>query len=123
MIERNQSTLNSLISAASAHGDRHGNDTHIETLESLVIAACSVMTDEQWSAFLNADVCTELLQLSAQKYLMDPDVGFVDTEQNWLKKMPTWEGDQQERFDSLVAVEKDEDGQWVEVEPSCSLRP
>lgn len=62
MSTTSQISLNMLISAASAHGDRHGNDAHIETLESLVIAAWAVMTDEQKVAMLKSDVCSELLQ-------------------------------------------------------------
>jgi len=62
MSTTSQNSLNSLISAASAHGDRHGNDAHVETLESLVIAAWAVMTDEQKAALLNSDLCIELLE-------------------------------------------------------------
>lgn len=50
------------------------------------------------------------------KHLMNPATGSVDTEENWLAEMPTWEGDQQAQFDSLVEVEQDRDGVWVEVE-------
>lgn len=46
-----QIALNSLLSSASAHGDRHGNDAHIEALESLLTEACSMLTAEQWAAF------------------------------------------------------------------------
>ncbi|WP_119298780.1 hypothetical protein [Vibrio cholerae] len=57
----------------------------------------------------------EELQASTTKYLMNPATGSVDTEENWLSEMPTWEGDQQAQFDSLIEVEKDADGDWVEV--------
>ncbi|EPV8691060.1 hypothetical protein ACWAUP_004775 [Pseudomonas aeruginosa] len=62
MSTTSQNTLNSLISAASAYGDLQGNDAHVETLESLVIAAWAVMTDEQKAALLSSAVCSELLQ-------------------------------------------------------------
>lgn len=61
MAQDNQMALDSLISAASAHGDREGNDAHIEALESLLASVCAVLTDEQWSAVLSGDACTELL--------------------------------------------------------------
>jgi len=50
------------------------------------------------------------------KYLMNPATGSVDTEENWLAVMPAWEGEQQEQFDSLIEVVKDDDGQWIEAE-------
>ena len=62
MSTTSQHTLNSLIGAASAHGDRHGNDAQIEALESLVIAAWSMMTDEQKAAIQNSEACRELMQ-------------------------------------------------------------
>ena len=36
------------------------------------------------------------------KYLINPGTGSVDTEENWLADMPTWEGDQQTQFDALI---------------------
>lgn len=50
------------------------------------------------------------------KHLMNLQTGSVDTEENWIAEMQDWEGNQQEQFDSLVHVEKDESGEWVEVE-------
>jgi|TARA_Y100001951_G_C11294393_1_gene274507 hypothetical protein len=50
------------------------------------------------------------------KYLMNPATGSVDTEENWLAEMLTWEGDQQAQFDALIEVEQTESGDWVEVE-------
>lgn len=57
----------------------------------------------------------EYREADMPKYLMNPATGSVDTEENWLAEMPTWEGDQQAQFASLVEVVKHEDGQWVEV--------
>lgn len=57
------------------------------------------------------------------KYLMEPNSGSVDTEENWLAEMPTWDCEddeeesltQQEQFDSLIEVVKDKNGNWMEV--------
>lgn len=61
----------------------------------------------------------EAIKMTAEKFLMNPATGSVDTEENWLAEMPTWEDADgktpQEQFDSLVEVKKDDDGQWVEV--------
>lgn len=66
-------------------------------------------------------------------YLMEVDSGSVDTEENWLSEMPTWdvytsEGnnfstpkqereERQRQFDLLVRV-KQVDGCWVEFYPT-----
>ena len=61
MSNDNQIDVDSLISAASERGDRDGNDAHIESLESLLASACSVLTDEQWRVFLGEPACADLL--------------------------------------------------------------
>ena len=38
------------------------------------------------------------------KYLMNPATGSVDTEENWLAEMPSWEGDQQAQLDALAEM-------------------
>jgi hypothetical protein len=58
---------------------------------------------------------------SQMTYLMNPATGSVDTEENWKEDMETWEENAmgespQQQFDSLVVVEKDADGNWVEAE-------
>jgi hypothetical protein len=66
-------------------------------------------------------------------YLMAVDSGAVDTEENWLSEMPTWEiynaegndfptpeqeeEERQRQYDLLVRVKKVE-GCWVEVYPT-----
>jgi hypothetical protein len=61
MSEVNQEQLNTLIQAASAKGDSEGNDTHIELLQSLLVAACSIMTAGQWNTFIKGEAAAELL--------------------------------------------------------------
>lgn len=55
------------------------------------------------------------------KMLMNPFTGSIDTEENWLSEMPTWETTEDglgpwEQFDSLIEVIKDENGNWKEVD-------
>lgn len=55
------------------------------------------------------------------KYLMNTATGSVDTEENWLAEMLTWECEEgqptrKELFAALVEVVKDEAGDWVEAE-------
>lgn len=47
--------------------------------------------------------------------LMNPRTGSVDTEENWLAEMPTWEGDQHTQFNTLIEVKQDENGDWIEL--------
>lgn len=47
-------------------------------------------------------------------YLMNVVTGTVDTKENWLDEMKDWGDTQQEQFDSLVEVVKDDMGNWVE---------
>lgn len=52
-------------------------------------------------------------------YLMNIPTGSVDTKDQWLSEMPTWEVSSdgltpQQQFDSLVEVVMDDDGNWVE---------
>ena len=61
MSDVNQEQLNTLIQAVSEKGDCEGNDTHIELLQSLLVAACSLMTAGQWNAFIKGEAATELL--------------------------------------------------------------
>ena len=51
----------------------------------------------------------------AQKLLMNPATGSVDTEENWQAEFSTWEGGQQAQLDALVEVQKDSSGEWGEV--------
>ena len=51
-----------------------------------------------------------------ETYLMNPATGSVDTKDNWLSEMASWEGDIDAQFDSLVEVAKDGSGDWVEVD-------
>lgn len=56
--------------------------------------------------------------MTAEKFLMNPLTGAVDTEENWLAEMPTWDEDHEEcklQFETLVKVFKNEDGVWIEV--------
>ena len=52
---------------------------------------------------------------NSQKHLMNPATGSVDTDENWQAESSTWEGDQRGQLDSLVEVQRDSSGQWVEV--------
>nr|WP_318375266.1 hypothetical protein [Enterobacter sp.] len=57
--------------------------------------------------------------MKTEKFLMNTCTGSVDTEENWLAEMLTWEVNQeglspQDQFDTLIEVIKTEDG-WVEV--------
>ncbi|AUB47402.1 Uncharacterised protein [Klebsiella pneumoniae] len=55
--------------------------------------------------------------MTTEKFLMNPFTGSVDTEENWLAEMPTWDEDPEEckrQFDTLVEVVKNEDGDWIE---------
>lgn len=59
----------------------------------------------------------EALKMTTEKFLMNPFTGSVDTEENWLAEMPTWDEDPEEckrQFDTLVEVVKNEDGDWIE---------
>lgn len=53
--------------------------------------------------------------MSNEKNLMNPATGSVDTESNWLAEKENWGPTADEQFDSLVGVERDTDGHWVEV--------
>lgn len=60
----------------------------------------------------------EAIKMTAEKFLMNPLTGAVDTEENWLAEMPTWDEDHEEckrQFETLVKVFKNEDGVWIEV--------
>lgn len=51
--------------------------------------------------------------------LMNPATGSVDTRENWIAEMSTWETNSkglsaQEQFDALIEVVKDENGDWIE---------
>lgn len=59
----------------------------------------------------------EAISMTTETFLMNPFTGSVDTKDNWLAEMPTWDEDPaecQRQFDSLVEVIKDENGDWVE---------
>ncbi|HCA9725818.1 TPA: helix-turn-helix domain-containing protein [Klebsiella pneumoniae] len=61
----------------------------------------------------------EAIEISKDKFLMNPPTGSVDTEENWLAEMPTWDEDPAEcrrQFDTLIEVVKDADGNWIEAE-------
>ncbi|ENE6639053.1 hypothetical protein ABNR98_004462 [Salmonella enterica] len=61
----------------------------------------------------------DALNMITEKFLMNPKTGTVDTEENWLAEMPNWEatvnGTPELQFASLIEVEKDENGDWVEI--------
>ena len=61
MAKLNQEQMGELIAAASKQGDLEGNDAQIEVLQSLLEAACDLMTEDQWSLFIDGDVCAALL--------------------------------------------------------------
>lgn len=59
----------------------------------------------------------EAIEMNTEKFLMNPATGSVDTEENWLTEMPSWDEDPAERqrqLETLVEVVKDECGDWVE---------
>ena len=61
----------------------------------------------------------EAIAMVTEKYLMNPFTGSVDTEENWLSEMPTWNDDPKEcqrQFDTLIEVTKNDSGDWVKVE-------
>lgn len=61
---------------------------------------------------------TEAINMTVEKYLMNPDTGSVDTEENWRAEMYGWDEDRTEcehQFDALIEVEKDQNGDWAEV--------
>jgi hypothetical protein len=60
--------------------------------------------------------------MKKETYLMNPMTGSVDTEENWKAEEQAWDtehGDDEDMgdfgFDTLIEVEKDADGEWVEV--------
>jgi hypothetical protein len=55
------------------------------------------------------------------KYLMNPATGSVDTDENWLTDKPTWEGDQQAQFDTLIEVASLDGRFWHEIEVFANL--
>lgn len=61
----------------------------------------------------------EAIEMSTEKFLMNPFTGSVDTEENWKSDMQEWETmdgkTPQEQFDSLIEVTKNESGDWIEV--------
>lgn len=60
----------------------------------------------------------EAIAMTTEKFLMNPFTGSVDTEENWLSEMSSWDEDPKEcqrQFDALIKVVKNDDGDWVEV--------
>ena len=60
----------------------------------------------------------EAIAMATEKFLMNPFTGSVDTEENWLSEMSSWDEDPKEcqrQFDTLIEVVKNEHGDWVEV--------
>lgn len=52
--------------------------------------------------------------MATEKFLMNPFTGSVDTEENWLSEMPTWDDDPKEcqrQFDTLIEVTKNDNGE------------
>lgn len=52
-----------------------------------------------------------------EQYLMNPLNGSVDTLDHWAAEMFTWNDDSaecQRLFNFLIAVEQDENGDWIE---------
>ncbi|HHN8578944.1 TPA: hypothetical protein ACRR44_005286 [Klebsiella quasipneumoniae] len=63
------------------------------------------------------EICFSEYIPDSAKMLMNHYTGSVDTEENWLCEMPTWDDDPaecQRQFDTLVEVVKTENGDWVE---------
>ena len=61
----------------------------------------------------------EAIAMVTEKFLMNSFTGSVDTEENWLSEMPTWNDDPKEcqrQFDTLIEVTKNDSGDWIEVE-------
>lgn len=61
----------------------------------------------------------EAIAMATEKFLMNHYTGSVDTEENWLEEMPTWDDDPKEcqrQFDTLIEVAKNDNGDWFEVE-------
>lgn len=59
----------------------------------------------------------EAITMTTEKFLMNPATGSVDTEENWLAEMTSWDEDPEEcqrQFDTLIEVVKDKNGDWVE---------
>lgn len=54
-----------------------------------------------------------------EKFFMNPETGSVDTWENWVADSAEWDSDSdlsiQDQLNSLIEVEKDEDGSWIEV--------
>lgn len=101
----------------------------IDEETSLDISADMTDTYKAWSnaydrmeQFINdgSDYTVErLFGTESEKYLMNPITGSVDTKENWLSELDSWEVSQdgltpQEQFDSLVEVVRGEDGHWIE---------
>lgn len=53
------------------------------------------------------------------KFFMNPETGSVDTWENWVEDSKTWDSDScasiADQLNSLIEVEKDENGDWTEV--------
>ncbi len=52
-------------------------------------------------------------------YLMDVATDTVDTKENWLAEMSTWDVNKdgltpEDQFNLLIEVVKDENGDWIE---------
>ncbi|KAB0585072.1 hypothetical protein [Edwardsiella anguillarum] len=62
------------------------------------------------------EIC-DAISLRTEKFLMNPATGSVDSDENWIAEMPSWNDDPvecQRQFDTLIEVVKDEDGSWIE---------
>lgn len=46
-------------------------------------------------------------------YRMDLETGEVRSDDEWLALLPAWEDGGRERFERLVQVERDENGNWM----------
>ena len=58
---------------------------------------------------------SEAITMATEKFLMNPETGSVDTEENWLSEMSAWDENPDEcrrQFRSLVEVVKDQSGEW-----------
>lgn len=67
------------------------------------------------------------MKLQADKMLMNPVTGSVDTEGNWLAEMKDWETNDegetpQQQFESLEEVVRDKDGNWIPVTEARKMR-
>lgn len=102
---------------------------HDENNGSLRVERLVEYLDESDPNYLPRRYTGLVLASKPEQYLMNPNTGSVDTEENWKAEMSTWineDGEldpeaQQEQFDSLGHVVKDKNGDWVEAEKIATI--